>query len=1207
MATHEEWLKKLSEAMTCGEADWSHVEQQIKTGIAESPRKYVTMVVFFIKKALEGVGDDAGKARRAAIVQHMLSEPMLRRASMIKEVATVLYGPGFLTADVTSPDVSEEAYSYITGGTAESRLRYGLYVSLIFCLSPFPNVRRTGIDQAAQVVKGMPPSAGLHPDVVDLLRDFSDALAASPHLQDAPGKLAQILDAGKDSIASLSAAIREKGPRACNDAAVMQELFERFPVTPEEVAHSINHISAKGWDYAPFAECLRKKVNQDFGWPSILQAFSTLSSKAQGVDVKLLIKIFERTMSRRMNISLACQSGKMRLPLLLKFANEGCDFQTERMQDDDGLSTGNEAWKSIDYVEALLNSCTSSNDCHLLKTTLKSGPLVDHPSVLLLSLCEVQNIPAHFFDLVVSVVQAVLDKDPAKVIPALHLSPATVETGLSPRIEWGAVSKRYAQICGTQLQHHPALLLSLVAVTRNDMLFLELMGQALNHEFLKDAAAEWLESVASGAVTCPLSDSIGTILSAGELAPLVKPELLARLLARSTGPASTAAAAAAAATAATDGPPPPLPSGAGDTVPEHDPAAPPTPPPMPPATSIAALQGGGVAPPPTAAAAAVPPQQQATVPDSEKGVQAFMECLYKERVGIEGLVGRVSEWRKEQAAEYECLIGSMFDELGYVDQFPAKELSLTARLFGSLVKADLLDKQRTREALGFVLNTLTESRKPNERQFALEALSCFHPRLPEWQNYCEKLATVPGLPAAVMQSIAGGVVPPQQQQQQPQPQPGPPGQAQQKPAMVPQPQAPPQAASQQDDRTTDLTRLHQYDISTLTKEKSQQDLGGGVRPPTAFMDKCSFLVNNLDQSKMAASGAELKAMLKKEWYPYFSEYLVVKRISLEPNFHRLYRGLLEIMGDKELETSVMQASYSAVRTLLASPKITTNSSERSLLKNLGGWIGLQTIAQNKTLLARDLNLRELLIAGMEEGKLIAVAPFVSKVMENAAHSRIFKPPNPYIMGILEMLVDIHQLPDVKLTLKFEVEVLCKALSLDINELIDHVGKRATQQQKLQEIWTKAHNENPHDFHVQSASASGSAAGTPVGLGSGDASTLSAAASQAKLREEHMRHLQAAAAATQQSQDPAAVLQMQQLHAQQQQQQQQMQQQQDLPQYSQYNNVCLASCLLLSFPSTLVLLLSSHRRSQLTNCSRRGVCAPSRSPWMPPSGTATERC
>ncbi len=58
-------------------------------------------------------------------------------------------------------------------------------------------------------------------------------------------------------------------------------------------------------------------------------------------------------------------------------------------------------------------------------------------------------------------------------------------------------------------------------------------------------------------------------------------------------------------------------------------------------------------------------------------------------------------------------------------------------------------------------------------------------------------------------------------------------------------------------------------------------------------------------------------------------------------------------------------------------------------------------------------------------------PFVAKVMESCAKSKVFKPPNPWTLAIMNVLAELHQEPGLKLNLKFEIEVLCKTLNLDI--------------------------------------------------------------------------------------------------------------------------------------------------------------------------------
>jgi len=44
---------------------------------------------------------------------------------------------------------------------------------------------------------------------------------------------------------------------------------------------------------------------------------------------------------------------------------------------------------------------------------------------------------------------------------------------------------------------------------------------------------------------------------------------------------------------------------------------------------------------------------------------------------------------------------------------------------------------------------------------------------------------------------------------------------------------------------------------------------------------------------------------------------------------------------------------------------------------------------------------------------------------------VFKPRNPWTMSVMNCLAELHEEPDLKLTLKFEVEVLCKALNIEL--------------------------------------------------------------------------------------------------------------------------------------------------------------------------------
>lgn len=131
----------------------------------------------------------------------------------------------------------------------------------------------------------------------------------------------------------------------------------------------------------------------------------------------------------------------------------------------------------------------------------------------------------------------------------------------------------------------------------------------------------------------------------------------------------------------------------------------------------------------------------------------------------------------------------------------------------------------------------------------------------------------------------------------------------------------------------------------------------------------------------------------------------------------------------------MRTTYHYVKILILSERIKTDSGERSLLKNLGSFLGQLTIAKDRPVLHRDLDMKKIIMDAYQHGKMIAAIPFVHKVLEACKVSRVFKPPNPWLMGITSLLAEIYALDKLKLNLKFEIEMLFKDLNLQIPEVL----------------------------------------------------------------------------------------------------------------------------------------------------------------------------
>lgn len=217
-------------------------------------------------------------------------------------------------------------------------------------------------------------------------------------------------------------------------------------------------------------------------------------------------------------------------------------------------------------------------------------------------------------------------------------------------------------------------------------------------------------------------------------------------------------------------------------------------------------------------------------------------------------------------------------------------------------------------------------------------------------------------------------------------------------------------------------------------------------PPDSVLDRVQFLVNNVSHSNVEQKAQELKDVLSPTYFGWLGNYMVVKRISTQPNFHSLYLAFFDQLGDygRGLVEAILSSVYVNVGSLLRSPKITTSTSERSLLKNLGSWLGQITLARNRPILQLMLDCKELLFQGYETGMLIAVTPFVAKILEGAKNSVVFRPPNPWLMGLLSVFRALYGVDDLKMNIKFEVEVLCKNLGVKLEDIplkTDDLAKR----------------------------------------------------------------------------------------------------------------------------------------------------------------------
>ncbi|KAH0501647.1 CCR4-NOT transcription complex subunit 1 [Microtus ochrogaster] len=356
---------------------------------------------------------------------------------------------------------------------------------------------------------------------------------------------------------------------------------------------------------------------------------------------------------------------------------------------------------------------------------------------------------------------------------------------------------------------------------------------------------------------------------------------------------------------------------------------------------------------------------------------------------------------KREREVFNCMLRNLFEEYRFFPQYPDKELHITACLFGGIIEKGLVTYMALGLALRYVLEALRKPFGSKMYYFGIAALDRFKNRLKDYPQYCQHLASISHFmqfPHHLQEYIEYG----QQSRDPPVKMQGSittPGSIALAQAQA-QAQVPAKAplAGQVNTMVTTSTTTTVAKTVTVTKPTGvsfKKDVPPSinttnidtllvatdqteriVEPPENIQEKIAFIFNNLSQSNMTQ------------------------------------------------------------KVLLTSDKAAANFSDRSLLKNLGHWLGMITLAKNKPILHTDLDVKSLLLEAYVKGQqeLLYVVPFVAKVLESSIRSLVFRPPNPWTMAIMNVLAELHQEHDLKLNLKFEIEVLCKNLALDINEL-----------------------------------------------------------------------------------------------------------------------------------------------------------------------------
>lgn len=395
------------------------------------------------------------------------------------------------------------------------------------------------------------------------------------------------------------------------------------------------------------------------------------------------------------------------------------------------------------------------------------------------------------------------------------------------------------------------------------------------------------------------------------------------------------------------------------------------------------------------------------------------KSMYSGETQVRDIVGALERYKHSRDPLdqdiFACMIHGLFDEFVHYPSYPIDALARTAVLFGGVISRKLVDGTPQQAGLGMILEAIRDYPiEHNMHKFGLQALMQLYHRFPEWPGFCQQLVQISSLQGTDAWSKADNAVREQEEDPTYQHNGG-------------------DAALNHDSLTngnaTESGEQQFTPFASINVDPTSAVVGF-EDPADDTQDKIQFALNNMDQASLKSRFDTIRESLEQKHQQWFASHLVRDRAKVQPNLHQMYLDVVKLFEDNILWAEVQRATLGCVAQMLNSESTMHSSTERTQLKNLGGWLGMLTLARDKPIRHRNIAFKQLLMEALDTKRLIVVIPFVCKVLGQGASSMVFRPPNPWLMDIIHLLIELYHNAELKLNLKFEIEVLCKTLNLD---------------------------------------------------------------------------------------------------------------------------------------------------------------------------------
>uniref|UniRef100_A0A1I7X8P1 CCR4-NOT transcription complex subunit 1 n=1 Tax=Heterorhabditis bacteriophora TaxID=37862 RepID=A0A1I7X8P1_HETBA len=376
--------------------------------------------------------------------------------------------------------------------------------------------------------------------------------------------------------------------------------------------------------------------------------------------------------------------------------------------------------------------------------------------------------------------------------------------------------------------------------------------------------------------------------------------------------------------------------------------------------------------------------------DIQDEANSYFEQIYSPtgQLTVSDLISRLKGFKNSQNIRDQkvlaCVVKNLFEEYRFFHEYPERELRTTAEVYGGIIREGIISNLHFATAVRKVIESLQSEYGSMLWTFGIVSLNACRTKLCAYPKVCSMIAqhdNFSKFPQNLKDFVLSGI-----KGEQP-PQCSDTGRA--TPPVWTQPQRNTSGdgnksiPGSQPNRTVFITGnsvLSYTNVDTLVTATEKE--GAEVaQPAETIVDKVLVLI--------AEHG--------EPFVRWLAQYVVMKRVSIEQNFLPLYNHFVQAIDHPLLDIHIKKETFRNIR---------------------------------------ELDLKSLLMEAYYKGQqeLLFVVPFIAKILFSCSKTQIFSATCAWIRSILKILAELHNEPDLKINLKFEIEVLCKELSVDLHSL-----------------------------------------------------------------------------------------------------------------------------------------------------------------------------